>query len=430
MENKRKYESDESVERNHKHRKKDAWFRNIHSSSVATADTNLSTQSSVIFKTAGKYQKALHVQNLIRSLDEILDEDNKSIISEILSEEALKHCLSLQTCLHESKIGVLEEVDKNILSENIQHETLKLPKILSPLSISPWKSSSIPTEYPPLPEILDPTLEAATFIHCSVSAGRKGALNYEQLELIGDAYMELIATLLISQTFPCLSPGKQSQIREILVKNITLAKYSLQYKFDKRLKIDWTLLKSASLTKVKVLGDVFEAYVAAVILSDPIEGVRRASQWLKNLWSMTIATTIELEDKSENKVLSHLWHLRGNISPEKVAEEFNNHPIELNAKEKLQKLIGGKHAKLSYRDLSPPTKDPQTKLAVFSIGVFLDGWGEKNKMLGSGKANGKKEAGLKAATVALSNENLIKLYAGQKTALMGVENKHSQQPAQ
>ncbi|KHJ35945.1 putative rnase3 domain-containing protein [Erysiphe necator] len=427
MDNKRKHNSDELAERSYKQRKKDALLLRPQGTSTSTSDTeNNRTQNSVFFKTVEKCQAALYVQNLVRDLDEILDQDIRGSISEILSDETLKKCLSLQTSLRESKEKIFQKIGKDKSSENFHHENSKLPKILSPLSISPWKSSSIPSEYPPLPEILDPTLEAATFIHCSVSAGRKGALNYEQLELIGDAYMELIATLLISQTFPSLSPGKQSQIRELLIKNITLAKYSLQYQFEKRLKIDWTLLQSTSLTKVKVLGDVFEAFVAAVILSDPIDGVQRASQWLKSLWSMTIATTIKLEDKSENKVQSHLWHLRGNISPEKVAEAFNNQPIELNAKEKLQKLIGGKHAKLSYRDLSPPTKDPQTKLAVFSIGVFLDGWGEKNKMLGSGQANGKKEAGLKAAAVALNNEKLIKLYADQKKALMGLETKDNQ----
>lgn len=347
-------------------------------------------------------------------------------IQNYIGEKAFTLCLDLQASLKESKVkSVTENNGGNQDQKATPHEISRLPKVVSPLSLSPWKSSSIPSEYPLLPVILDPTLEAATFIHCSAGAGHRGALNYEQLELIGDAYMELIATLLISLTFPYLSPGKQSQIREMLVKNITLANYSLQYNFDKRLKTDLGLLHSNSLTKVKVLGDVFEAYVAAIILSDPLNGIERASQWLKSLWGMTISEKILQEEKSDRKASSHLWQPQSNLSPEKIAEAFNNRPVTLNAKEQLQKLIGGKYAKLVYKEVASPVKDPETKLAVFSIGVYLDGWGEKNKLLGSGRANGKKEAGLMAAAEALKNEKLIKKYADQKTAQRELELKNT-----
>ena len=92
------------------------------------------------------------------------------------------------------------------------------------------------------------------------------------IEWIGDAYIELISTLLISQTFPSLLPGKFSQIREGLVKNVTLADFSRKYGFDKRLQIPQANFDVKESDKVKILGDVFEAYVAAVILSDPAEG--------------------------------------------------------------------------------------------------------------------------------------------------------------
>ncbi|RKF81531.1 Ribonuclease 3 [Golovinomyces cichoracearum] len=429
MENKRKFEPEDRIEKNYKHRKINGHINKVNTSTSASSEEPAfgSTKDETLNKSIKKSRKACQIKILIRDLEEVLDEESRDSITGLLSEEALSHCLALQACLRASANTTYAEVSNDSsVSSNISHELSSLPKIVSPLILSPWKSSSIPTEYPSLPNILDPTLKAATFIHCSVNAGHKGALNYEQLELIGDAYMELIATLLISQTFPYLSPGKQSQIREMLVKNITLANYSLHYKFDRLLKIDWALLNSTSLTKVKVLGDVFEAYVAAVVLSDPIDGVGRVSQWLKDLWSMTIAEIIIREEKSELKNVSHLWHLRGNLSPEKVAEAFNNRPIQLNAKEQLQKLIGGKHAKLSYKEVSPPVKDPQTKLPVFSMGVFLDGWGEKNKQLGTGQANGKKEAGLKAAAAALENKILIKKYSEQKTALKELEVKNNE----
>ncbi|KAI1002081.1 hypothetical protein K3495_g6125 [Podosphaera aphanis] len=418
MDNKRKYnlECNES-ERNSKLQKRGT---NTFCSPKAFNQNQNIFKTFEPFKIVKTSRKAALLSNLVKDLDEFLDEETGGESDKPVGEETLAQCRGLRASLQSYKQQLIPEISQSSpKSPILLNELSKLPKAISPLCLSPWKHSNIPNEYPSLPEILDSTLEAATFIHSSAGAGHPGALNYEQLELIGDAYMELIATLLISQTFPNLSPGKQCQIREMLVKNITLANYSLHYKFDKRLKMDWALLQSTSITKVKVLGDVFEAYVAAVILSDPLDGVRRVSQWLKDLWGITIATTILQEEKSEFKTSSYLWQLRGNIPPDKVAEAFNNRPVELNAKEKLQKLIGGKHAKLSYKETAPPLKDPATKLAVFSIGVYLDGWGEKDKLLGSGKANGKKEAGLHAATAALKNEKLIQTYAAQKIALRG-----------
>ncbi|CCU81122.1 unnamed protein product [Blumeria hordei] len=374
------------------------------------------------FEKVTKLRKISQIANLLRDLEDILDDNSRDIATELLGEDSVFQCSQLRSNLLKKQYTTDAESNTNLNRQLPLNEDSKLAKIISPLSISPWKSTGLLNNFPLLPEIMDPTLETAAFIHCSAGAGHKGALNYEQLELIGDAYMELISTLLISQTFPNLSPGKQSQIREMLIKNITLANYSLHYNFDKRLKMDWALLHSTPLTKVKVLGDVFEAYVAAIILSDPLNGLLKACDWLKDLWGVTIADTIREEEKSEKITSSPLWQLRGNLTSEKVAEAFNNRPIQLNAKEKLQKLIGHRNAKLTYKEIMPPSKDPATKLALFTMGVYLNGWGESNKLLGSGKANGKKEAGVKAAAMALEDEKLIKIYADKKTALRELED--------
>ena len=80
----------------------------------------------------------------------------------------------------------------------------------------------------------------------------------------------------------------------------------------------------------------------------------------------------------------------------------------------LQKLLGAKGVLLTYRDAAPEKKDPSNKLPLFTVGVFLTGWGEKDKMLGSGKANGKKDAGMKAAQMALANKKMMKMYTDKK----------------
>jgi ribonuclease-3 len=86
----------------------------------------------------------------------------------------------------------------------------------------------------------------------------------------------------------------------------------------------------------------------------------------------------------------------------------------LNPKEQLQAALGAKGVKIRYEDVGQVKKDPKNKLPLFTVGVYLDGWGEKNKLLGTGQANGKKDAGFRAAEFALSNKKMMKAFAEKK----------------
>jgi ribonuclease-3 len=164
---------------------------------------------------------------------------------------------------------------------------------------------------------------------------------------------------------------------------------------------------------IKVLGDVFEAYVGAVVLSDPVHGLSRAMQWLKDLWSMEIKSLIIREegDAAGRSFQSPMWHLGANSS---VVDQTDPSLAPLNPKDELQKALGAKGIKISYRDSAPQEKDPKNKLPIFTVGVYLDGWGEKDKVLGFGRAHGKKEAGAKAAAAALDNKKQMKIYMEKK----------------
>ncbi|KAK3321136.1 ribonuclease III domain-containing protein, partial [Cercophora scortea] len=238
---------------------------------------------------------------------------------------------------------------------------------------------------PPLPAVLDPALETAALTH-SGKTSRAGELDYERLEWIGDVYLELIATLFVYQTFPNLPPGKSSQYRELLVRNITLSEFSLHYGLDKRAnfpdefglggRIGGTTVSGTK--RIKALGDIFEAYVGAIILSDDKDGIRRASDWLKVLWGSTLARQIR--------------------------EYESRHVTTISPKTALEQAIGVKGIKIEYRDLPDKgKKERDTNLPLFTVGCFLNGWGETDKQLGYGSATGKKDAGQKAAQMALDN---------------------------
>ncbi|KAH8820570.1 ribonuclease III domain-containing protein [Xylogone sp. PMI_703] len=341
--------------------------------------------------------------NLLKALDDVLEEDH---VQEVFGDarDSYSKAVDLQSHI-KSRL-------KNINEKGLTPHDLSKT---SPSTLSPWTSASIPSTFPQLPRILDPTLETAAFTHHGCGSGRITDLSYERLEWIGDAYLYLTSTLLISKTFPALLPGRASQVREMLVKNVTLSGYAKHYGFEARAKLP---AEFSGKTKhgpkaqemVKVMGDIFEAYVGAVILSDPVDGVVRASLWLKDLWAMTIVEDIKENERSGLKFDSPLWRLRGTeVNP----NEFTKSGF-VNDKEKLSKMIGAKGIKITYKDIGKEHKDPKTNLTMFTVGVYLDGWGEKDKLLGVGTAKGKKDAGNIAARKALENTERMAVYMEKK----------------
>ncbi|GFG16020.1 hypothetical protein IFM61392_09281 [Aspergillus lentulus] len=225
---------------------------------------------------------------------------------------------------------------------------------------------------PDLPPILDSSLELAVFTHPGLSKDSKST--YDRLEILGDAYIELIATKLIWSRFEDLSSGQISQIRELLVKNETLSEFATLYGLDGRASVPQDLLnQSRRWTKTK--GDIFESYVAAIILSRPTDGYHIAERWLTQLW---------------------LPRLTDTVIPRTA----------LDAKETLAKRIMGKGVKLKYVDERSPVQS-RGGMQTFYVGVYLTGWGWQNKHLGSGHGPSKAVAGDAAARQALLNEPLI-----------------------
>ncbi|KAF5875932.1 putative ribonuclease 3 protein [Botrytis fragariae] len=356
------------------------------------------------------------ISKLLGALEELLGEDDVGEVEALMGGAAFSGANELRNTLRDQVQSYLNNTSHSgsrdfKVESSSQEPVIGNPgKILTALQITPWTLSSIPSKLPPLPEVYDPTLELASFTHHGRTNGSVADLSYERLEWVGDAYIYTISTLLISQTFPALLPGKCSQLRERLVKNVTLADFARKYGFEKRAKLpEDTLHPMKEPEKVKAMGDIFEAYVAAIVLSDPKNGVSRASEWLKSLWAMVLSKEIQQEERNEDKLDSPLWRLRGNVDQVQTKTKS-----VLNPKEKLQKALSSKVSKLTYKDIGTAKKDKNTKLAVFTVGVFLDGWGEVDKQIGFGSANGKKEAGFKAAEMALNNKKMMAKYLEKK----------------
>lgn len=257
---------------------------------------------------------------------------------------------------------------------------------------------------PPLPEISDPKLMDAPFLHKSYGYDRTSTssdLTYERLEFLGDAYLELFASRLIYHHFSALPAGSQSQVRELLVKNETLSEFARLYGFETKVKVADLehMLRDAkdrgNKGLNKILADVVEAYIAAIVLSDPEHGFARAETWLTALWAPKL-NEAAASQKYSNPTLA--------LQTADGADPRTTYSPT--AKADLQRRIQAYDAKLVYAPYkaSVELKGDQLGQNRHFIALHLTGYGYENKLLGQGEGKNKVEAGNWAAMEAMHGE--------------------------
>ncbi|KAL1645541.1 hypothetical protein SLS58_003852 [Diplodia intermedia] len=200
--------------------------------------------------------------------------------------------------------------------------------------------TDLPTPLPPLPPINNPATAQLAFTHTSVTNYQTET--YDRLEWYGDSVIEMAATDLLWDTYPSLPGGRLSQMREALVNNTRLASFARGYGFDNiiaadnhnhnnnnnnkdndadapppppnRLRIDpaaWAAARGRP-AEIKILGDVFEAYIGAIALEDrdhnrnksstttPVPTpIDRTTPLLRALWTPLLLPTPSFADEDE-----------------------------------------------------------------------------------------------------------------------------------
>ena len=325
---------------------------------------------------AKKRQKAQgHVQN---ALDHTLHETSTSSDVPFSSHFTSSSQPSLATIASSPSKATTENVPHLPCMKQVQHSNGQ-------------STQGKPEKLPQLPPIPDKNLEQAVFTHQSYLPGHnqnKITRSYDRLEFLGDAYIEMIASQLVYSLYPHMPAGRLSQQRENLVKNESLAAHSIAYGFDKRARLPPSVSNSTSpgsknqqidkkKQQTKTLGDIFEAYVAAIVLSNDTSGYQVAEEWLHKLW----IPKLEAQSPAETRA-----------------------PPPPNAKVELAKRIMGKGIRLEYKDTAPPDQSESSAGKTwYTMGAFLTGWGWSQAKLGEGRALNKNQAGNIAAAQALGN---------------------------
>lgn len=300
-----------------------------------------------------------------------------------------------------------------------------------PSSAAADTTTSTTTILPPLPPI-KPQYQKTAFCHKSLyTTSRELAtsdLTYERLEFLGDAYIELFASRLIYESYSHLPAGRMSQVRELLVKNETLAELSRSYGFDGKIAVGaeiGELLRDSrgrgNKGYNKIVGDVFEAYVAAVVLSDfEGRGFEKAEAWCRELWEGKLERA-KKEDRSLLPPPSPLSARRDEAKDEEKeeADDDNIHLLRTtydpNAKATLQKRIYHQPLIRLFYETDRPTielKGDQKGQNVHFIALYVEEEASasasttdenipKKTLLAKGQGKNKVEAGNWAAVEAM-----------------------------
>ncbi|MGR3741667.1 ribonuclease III [Companilactobacillus sp. DQM5] len=188
--------------------------------------------------------------------------------------------------------------------------------------------------------------------------------DYERLEFLGDAVLELTISEFLFKSFPDIAEGNLTRLRSAIVCTASFSRFSREVGIDKYIQLGKGEEKQGARNRDSLLEDVFEAFNGALYLD---QGQAKVVEFLEKVVFPKIEAG-EFSDKSDNKTL---------------------------LQEKLQK---DGSVDIEYRVISETGHEHEKK---FSIGLVVNG-----KMIAQSEGNSKKSAEESAAKIALNKLNL------------------------
>ena len=128
----------------------------------------------------------------------------------------------------------------------------------------------------------------SAFSHSSYTHENKieRTANYERLEFLGDAVVEVTTSEYLYKKFPETSEGDLTKLRASIVCEKSLVKFALQLGLDKCILLGRGEEKSGGRTRPALLADIFESFVGAMYLETNIDVV-------KSFLEQTLFTEVE-----------------------------------------------------------------------------------------------------------------------------------------
>ena len=145
----------------------------------------------------------------------------------------------------------------------------------------------------------DPALLEEALTHKSA-----GTPNYERLEFLGDAVLELVVTEQIYLLHPSLDEGAMTRMRVALVRRESLAEVAKRLQLGLHLQFGSGERKSGGMHRVSILADSFEALLGAVYLDSGLEVAREV---IKNQFDWDKLLTDSADGLKDSKTRLQEW---------------------------------------------------------------------------------------------------------------------------
>jgi ribonuclease-3 len=159
-------------------------------------------------------------------------------------------------------------------------------------------------------------VEALT--HRSYSGEHGDAGDYERLEFLGDAVLQLAVTRHLYEAYPDLPEGQLAKIRAAVVSERTLHELALQLEVGSLLLLGRGEEATGGRAKPSLLSDVVEALIGAVFLE---AGYERAAEVVVRLWAGAIAARASAPGQRDYKTRLQEILARSDLRPDYDVEE-------------------------------------------------------------------------------------------------------------
>lgn len=112
------------------------------------------------------------------------------------------------------------------------------------------------------------------FTHSSYANEHHGKHNYEKLEFLGDAVLELAISDYLYRHYPTLNEGQLTRMRSNIVRTEGFSEFAKEVGFQKEIYLGNGEEKSGARNRKTLLEDVFEAFNGALFLDQGMEAVQ------------------------------------------------------------------------------------------------------------------------------------------------------------
>ena len=125
-------------------------------------------------------------------------------------------------------------------------------------------------------EFSDKNLLETAFTHTSYANEHRllKISHNERLEFLGDAVLQLIISEYLYTKYPKRPEGDLSKMRSMIVREESLAGFARDCQFDHFIKLGRGEEKSGGRNRDTILGDLFEAFLGALLLDKGVEAVK------------------------------------------------------------------------------------------------------------------------------------------------------------